>query len=90
MNKKIFRVIFGLVFTLSFGGMVILKQYYAFERPLSPQLELGRVIPVLANYNKTVFVTSEEKHWIYLTYLGMAVGGIACAILVFIPSKRST
>jgi len=40
MNKTIFKVIFGLILTLSFCGMVILKQYYAFERPASPQARI--------------------------------------------------
>jgi len=46
------------------------------------------MIPVLANYNKTVYVTAAEKHWLELTYIGMVIGGLACIILVYIPSKK--
>jgi hypothetical protein len=88
MNKTTFKAIVGLILTLSFVGMVIMKQDYAFERPTSPQPELGRMIPVLANYNKTVYVTAAEKHWLELTYIGMVIGGLACIILVYIPSKK--
>ena len=90
MNKTIFKIIFGLILTLSFVGMVILKQYYAFERPTSPQAELSRVVPVLANYNKTVYVTAVEKHWLELTYFGMVVGGLACIVLIYVPSKKKS
>jgi hypothetical protein len=61
MNKTTFKAIVGLILTLSFVGMVIMKQDYAFERPTSPQPELGRMIPVLANYNKTVYVTQQKS-----------------------------
>jgi hypothetical protein len=76
--KKIWQVIFGLIFTVSFCVMLNLESFYTWERPLSPQPELGRVFPILVNHNKTVYVTAEDKQWFELTYLGMAIGGIAC------------
>jgi hypothetical protein len=89
MTRKILKVTFALLFILSFAGMVILKQYFVFERPQSVEPQSGRIFPVLANYNKTVFVTNEEKRWLNLTYLGMVVGGGLCIALMFIPISKN-
>ena len=88
--KRILQAVFGLMFTLSFGGMVILQQFYAVQRPASPQTESGEVTPIIASHNKTVYVTAKDKRWMNLTYWGMAIGGIACIISIYIPTRKQS
>jgi cobalamin biosynthesis protein CobD/CbiB len=55
--------------------MTVVRQYYTWKRPQSPDAATGRVISVLVNYGKTVYVTATEQRFLYGTYivLGLAV-----------------
>jgi hypothetical protein len=91
MVIKTLKILVALLFPICFSLMVIVRQYFAFERPETPEVELGRTIPVTVNYNKTVYVTMHERNMLYSTYWGtfgclIAIG----SYMVFQIPKRNT
>lgn len=52
--------------------------HYTLHRKEHAQPELGRVIPIVGNYNKTIFVSKGDLWLIYSNYI---VGGVAVSAL---------
>jgi hypothetical protein len=89
MLIRTLKILVPLALTICLGLMVILRQYYAFERPQSPLVELSRTIPVTVNYNKTVYVTEHDRTILYLTYQGsFACLAVIALYAVFYRSKQ--
>jgi hypothetical protein len=50
-------------------GVIGVRQYITFYRPVTQQADVGRVVGISANYGKTVYVTRREKRMIDVVYL---------------------
>jgi hypothetical protein len=68
---------------LAFGAVVVPRQYCTLHMPETPQPEIGRTIPIGANYGKTVYLTRSEARYMDLAF-SVAIGSVsvvAAAIL---------
>jgi len=82
MTAKLKNRIAGVFAILAVGCVVVPRQYYTLHMPEAPQPEIGRIIPIDANYGKTVYLTSSEaRHMnIAFTVALVSVGIVAAAI----------
>lgn len=59
----------------AFGWMLVVRQDYTRRMPQSPDPKTGRVLPLSANYGRTVFINTAEEQRLNSTYLAFAVAG---------------
>ena len=74
--RKYITPIIGTVYFLSLLGMGELRQYFAYYRPMSPQVELNKTVPVSASYGRTVYVTKQERLILYSSYVLLSFSGV--------------
>ena len=68
--------------------MVVVLQYYTWEMPQSIDTDAGRVIAILVNYGRTVYVTSIERAVLYGSYVILAVTVVVALVLQLLSSQR--
>ena len=78
--NNIVNSVFGCLFLLLFFGTILLRQYYTWNMPSSPQPAMKRVIPMSANYEKIVYISKHEKIVMNSVYAIMGVVGMLYVI----------
>ena len=68
------------LFLLLFFGTILLRQYYTWNMPSSPQPAMKRVIPMSANYEKIVYISKHEKIVMNSVYAIMGLVGMLYVI----------
>jgi hypothetical protein len=88
MTIKALKMLSWFALVMFFCLHVILSQYFARLRPQASQTESGMTVPVVADYNKIVYVTPNEKSVFYLAYYGCFAAVVGIAICEFLPRTK--
>lgn len=84
LTEKVRDRLSGLFFIFGFVCFTVTRQYCTLHMPEAPQVEIGRTMPLEANYGKTVYLTSSELRHVHLVYAVAAASGfIAVGIMFF-------
>ena len=67
--------------------MIVVRQYFTWHMPKYAQAETGRILAVLVNYNKTVYVTPLERVLLYGSYVTLALATVGLVVAI---SKNRT
>jgi hypothetical protein len=78
--KRPITIFIAFLFVVLELGLMIVRQYYTWDRPASPQIDLGQTVAVQLNYGKLVYVTPAEKRMLIFTDPAFLV----CVFFVFI------
>lgn len=70
------------LFVVTLAVMVVVRQYFTWYMPRAAQPGSGRIVAVLVNYNKTVYVTSFERVLLYGSYVALAIATIGLAVAI--------
>jgi hypothetical protein len=70
----------------AFLFMVVVRQYFTREMPEMPDATAGRLLPVLVNYGKTVYVTATEQKVLYAAYIILSLV-VICTIVLYLLTQ---
>jgi len=90
---KFVRALAIIALFIPFNVMLVLKQYYTWNNPSSPQVATGEIVPVQVNYGRTVYVTTTEANWLHVVYTLTAIGVtfFSCYVIVrVVKGKRGS
>jgi hypothetical protein len=82
--KKILAVTLIIIFFSCLGTGIYLNYYYAYNRPLVPQPELGREYS-LHVHKTTVYLTEKESSqidWLFIIMILSGLGGGALYVVI--------
>ena len=84
ISEKRTNLLVGLCCVLAFVCVVVTQQYCTWHMPEVAMPEIGRVIPLEANYGKTVYLTDSESYYVRLVYgTAVALGAAALAVVLW-------
>lgn len=62
------NLLVGIFAAVGFGCYAGTQQYCTRHMPDVARPEIGRIIPLTANYGRTVYLTGSESHYVNLAY----------------------
>ena len=78
----------GVSYLLALLAMMVVRDYYTWHMPTSPDAASSRTIPVGVNYGKTVYVDTNEQRLLFGTYVAFAVSGIGTVVMYLATRRR--
>jgi len=84
LTEKLRKRITAVFAILAFGCVIVPRQYCTRHMPETPQPEIGRTIPLDANYGKTVYLTSSEACYVNLAFMVAVVSVFIVTAAMFL------
>jgi hypothetical protein len=79
-------IVVGIVYALSLSSVIVVRYYYTWHMPMTPEPNKGRTIAVEVNYGKTVYVSPSEQKLLYGTYVAVTLAFVAAVATYLLRS----